>query len=521
MNRTPKRRLSRRATLDSHAAETALSLVLAMFSRLMMHYLIARTRAAHSCCCTCRVLSCNGRLEPRARTSRSVASRGRRGALTVLHLMVAASCAAVLLLTAASASADSRKRDVPNYTGLRETTSAGDALIWIPRIALSPLYLVSEYGVRRPLGFLISEAERAKLPQFLYSLFFFGPDREAALLPVAFVDFGFYPSVGLYFFWKDELRIRAATWGADWLSGSISGRLKIAPDTALVLHATGTRRPEYRYFGVGADSRRADATRYGASRYEVGAKLELKLGGLSIFSVDMGFRRVHFHRGEGFDGDPRLDDQIARGRVSAPAGYVAGYGLLYNRVALVLDSRAPRPASQSGVRFELQGELMSRVLPRAAASFARYGATAGASWDIGHTGRVLSFAVSALFVDPVQGGEAVPFTELAALGGDDRMRGFQPGRLFGRSSAVVSLRYRWPIAVWLDGSLQLAAGNVFDAQLRDLSPNRLRLSGAIGVESTGAPDSSLEILLGAGTETFAQGTQISSVRAIVGTNHGF
>jgi len=441
--------------------------------------------------------------------------------------MLRRSLIVISLLMAAPALAEQPKRSVPSYSGLKETSSTRDALLWIPRVALSPLYLVSEFGVRRPLGYLISEAERAHLPQFLYGLFFFGPDHKAALLPIAFVDFGFYPSAGLYFFWKDlpregdELRIRAATWGERWLSGSISQRLRLSAETDLVLHATGTRRPDYRYFGVGADSRKQDATRYGASRYELGATLSVELGGLSTFSAGAGYRRVHFHRGQGFDDDPRLDDEIARGTVRAPAGYAEGYSLLYCRAALALDSRRPRPASQSGVRVELDGELMSRVAPRADASFVRYSTSTAGFWDIADSGRVLSLSVSMMFVDPLQSGQEVPFTELAALGGDGRMRGFQPGRLYGRSSVVASVRYRWPIWIWLDGSIQIAAGNVFDAHLQDFSFDRLRLSGAIGVESVGAPDSSFELLLGAGTETFAQGTQISSIRLIAGTNHGF
>jgi hypothetical protein len=101
------------------------------------------------------------------------------------------------------------------------------------------------------------------------------------------------------------------------------------------------------------------------------------------------------------------------------------------------------------------------------------------------------------------------------------MRGFVPGRLLGRSSAVATLRYRWPIWIWLDGSIQLATGNVFDAHLSGFQAKLLRLSAAIGVESVGSPDSSVELLLGAGTETFEHGTQVTSLRLVVGSNHGF
>jgi hypothetical protein len=133
----------------------------------------------------------------------------------------------------------------------------------------------------------------------------------------------------------------------------------------------------------------------------------------------------------------------------------------------------------------------------------------------------VSLSVALSFVDPLTPGAPVPFTELAAIGGGELMRGFTPGRLLGRSAAVATLRYRWPIWVWLDGSIQIATGNVFDAHLSNFDLALLRLSGAIGIESVGSPDSSLELLIGAGTETFRHGTQVTSLRVILGSNHGF
>ena len=148
--------------------------------------------------------------------------------MTVRALRLAAAvlaCCASLAL-APSAHADA-KRQVPDYDGREEPTTPGDVLIWIPRIVLSPLYLVSEYVVRRPLGFLVAGAERANLPEILYDIFAFGPDHSFGIYPIAFIDFGFDPSVGLYFFWNDalaknnDLRLRASTWGEDWLAARL------------------------------------------------------------------------------------------------------------------------------------------------------------------------------------------------------------------------------------------------------------------------------------------------------------
>ncbi|MDP9151778.1 MAG: hypothetical protein M3O36_17785, partial [Myxococcota bacterium] len=82
-------------------------------------------------------------------------------------------------------------------------------------------------------------------------------------------------------------------------------------------------------------------------------------------------------------------------------------------------------------------------------------------------------------------------------------------------------RYRWPVAVWLDGSIQAAVGNVFGNRLNELTPDLLRFSGALGIESVGSTDGSIEALVGFGTETFRHGGQVDSVRFLVGTNRGF
>ena len=42
------------------------------------------------------------------------------------------------------------------------------------------------------------EMEKAEVPAALYDFFAFGPDHKAGFVPIAFVDFGFYPSVGVY-----------------------------------------------------------------------------------------------------------------------------------------------------------------------------------------------------------------------------------------------------------------------------------------------------------------------------------
>jgi hypothetical protein len=430
---------------------------------------------------------------------------------------------------AGSASADEpEKRELPDYDGREEETTAGDVLIWIPRIALSPLYVVSEYVVRRPIGFLVTEAERSQVPEFLYNLFTWGPDHSVGLIPIAFVDFGFDPSVGLYFFWDDaiiehhDLRFRVSTWGVDWLAARLTDRFQlvgVSDDTALIFETVAVNRPDYVFYGIGPRSFERDVSRYGALTQDVTLKLDHGFWRASRFTSTFGLRSVTFHRGN-YGDDPTVEEQVARRVFAEPEGFEAGYTLLYSQATIAIDSRRPRPASGSGFRLEGLVRHSGDVRDRSASGFVRYGGSAGGFLDLNDGGRVVSLSVTTMFVDPL-GRSTIPFNELATVGGDFSMRGFVPGRLYDRSAAFTTLRYRWPIWFLLDGSVQLAVGNVFGEHLNGLEAGMMRFSGAVGIESVGSPDSSLELLLGVGSETFDDGGQISSMRLVVGTNHGF
>ena len=96
------------------------------------------------------------------------------------------------------------------------------------------------------------------------------------------------------------------------------------------------------------------------------------------------------------------------------------------------------------------------------------------------------------------------------------MQGFYPGRMVGRSGAVGTLRYSWPIGPWVSGSLQAAVGNVFGDHLDGFDTKLLRFSGAFGLQTDSSPDSNFDVVIGFGTETFEHGAQIDSIRVALG-----
>jgi len=404
---------------------------------------------------------------------------------------------------------------VPDYEGRGPApTTAGDVAIWVPRIVLSPLYFTSEFLIRRPLGALISGAERANLPTILYNFFTFGPDNKAGFAPIAFIDFGFNPSVGIYFFWDD-----AFFDGSDWLAGLLTERIHFHKKDSLTLAVSAVRRPDHTFFGLGPRTLQSDISRYGEDRIEGSALLDLALWRASRVQTGIGVRDVSLYNGH-YGDDPSLGRQVDAGVFPLPYGFDRGYTAEYNHVLAALDSRRPRPEPGSGVRVEVEAEQGNDLRRSPGSGWIRYGATAGGFVDLNDHGRVMSLSATALFADPL-GDQPIPFTELVSLGGSGPMRGFYPRRLVDRSAAVATVRYRWPIWVWLDGSIQAAVGNAFGTHLNEFRSRLLRFSGALGVESVGSPDSSFELLVGLGTETIEHGGQVDSVRVVLGTNHGF
>jgi hypothetical protein len=443
-----------------------------------------------------------------------------------VRAMLGVAALAALASTATGAHASEPKREVPDYDGRGgEPTTPGDAALWVPRIALAPAYVVSEFVLRRPLGALITAAEKGNVPKVLYDFFAFGPDHKAGFAPIAFIDFGFNPSVGAYLFWDDagfdghDLRFHGSTWGGDWVAGVLTERFRFHAKDSLTLNFTGIRRPDLLYFGTGAESLGASQSRYAMDKLEAAALLDVHLWRASRVQAGMGFVSTSFFDGH-FHEDPNIDQGVQRGFYPRPPGFDRGYTAEKNTLMVAFDNRLPHPAPGSGVRLEAQAEQASDVRRNPGQGWLKYGGTIAGYHDLNDHGRVVSLAATTLFADPLAG-EAVPFTELVALGGSGPLRGFLPGRLLGRSGATLVARYRWPIWAFVDGSLQAGVGNVFDEHLRDFKPALLRFSSAIGIETVGSPDSSLEILFGVGTETFDHGGQVDSVRFVLGTNRGF
>ncbi|XXT16642.1 BamA/TamA family outer membrane protein [Sorangium sp. So ce429] len=424
----------------------------------------------------------------------------------------------------AAVQAPSARRPVPDYDGRPdEGTSAGDVLLWVPRVVFYPAYLVSEYLVRRPLGYLTVAAEQGEWIEDLKDIFTFGPNNNIGVVPTALFDFGFRASVGVYFFYDDlffpgnELRLHAATGGLDWLRLTIADRVPLDGRAYVKLRGEADTRPDWLFAGIGPRTLERDSARYSAKSLQGSLTLHADFDAFSFVEAYTGAKTVEF---DDICCEPTVGWRVANGRYPLPPSFDTGFTAYRIGAHAALDSRRPRPARGHGVRMELFGEHAADLERPLQSRWVRYGGSLGGFVDLTGHDRIVSLALWAAFADPL-GVAEVPFTELAPLGGDLPMRGFREGRLRGRSAAAATLEYRYPIWAFVDGTVQVAAGNVFSEHLSDFELDLLRMSFVLGLRTSSSRDHSFDLLVGTATETFEQGARPEDLRFMIGTSRGF
>ncbi|MDP9000537.1 MAG: hypothetical protein M3O46_10545, partial [Myxococcota bacterium] len=211
-----------------------------------------------------------------------------------------------------TAQVPSPKRPLPDYEGRGPApTTAGDVAIWVPRIIVSPIYFTTEFLIRRPLGAVVSAAERANLPTILYNFFTFGPEHKAGFAPIAFIDFGFNPSFGVYVFWDDagfkgnDFRLHLEGWSSDWLAGSLTERIHFYEKDTLTFRLSAIRRPDHVFYGIGPNTLESDRSRHGEEKLDGSAHVDFALWRSSRVQAGIGVRSVSLYHGH-YGHDPSL-----------------------------------------------------------------------------------------------------------------------------------------------------------------------------------------------------------------------
>lgn len=468
----------------------------------------------------------------------------RSMARPLCRALAATLAAAALVATApptdARAPAPPPKRAVPDYDGRGdEPTTPRDVLLWVPRIAVSPLYAVSEYVLRRPLVFLLTEAERKSWPEKIADFLRFGPNDNAIIYPTLVLDFGFRANGGLVLKWRDigerhqRLSVKAATGGPRWFSAGASYGLPLRRGGRFGLDFGFITRPDHKFHGLGdaagdpsggrpeLSSEGREAT-YGATHLEGGLSLGKSFLERSDVASSTTVRWVHFQRpSRTCCGQTSIAQRVAEGAYDLPPGFASGYLVLEQRLGFHFDTRPPRPEPGGGVELSPYATL-GLDLRRAGSdslSWVEYGGSISGHVDVAGHYRILSLQVTALFVDPL-GGE-VPFTEYVDASSDGPLVGFGPGHLLGRSLGAVKLEYRWPVWLFVDGTVHVAVGNVFGEHFDGIDLRDLRMSAGLGMRAASSGDIPFTLMLALGSSRLGDRFAVDSVRFVLGTTGGF
>lgn len=447
------------------------------------------------------------------------------------------------------------KRQAQDYDGREDVTTTAEDALWVPRIILFPVYIVVETFVRLPLGAITVAVEQNDVIGELENFFTFGPDNNIGIVPTAFVDFGFRPSVGLYMFWNDfiaegnDLRVSLGFGGQDYLRAGVANRIPI--DTPIgteraksyvQLEFNALRRSDLSFWGIGPRTDADDEGGYSVRTYGGGARAHIEPWRGTFVETWVTARATVTGAGDCPDqisiieGDsytrycstPTIRSNIQTGVYEAPPHYGRPYTTVKSGIRGVLDSRDERPAPGHGVAIDVNGELVTDVEEPKLGAWINYGATLAGFVDLTETQRVLSLTIAARFQDELNDKTTIPFTELVGskhiedVPDLDVLRGFLPGRLLGSSAISATLEYRWPIWAFIDGTLQAGVGNTFDEpHLEDFDPELLRFSFVGGLRSPNHRDHSFNLLVGFGTDPFIDGGAPSSFRFLIGGTTGF
>lgn len=415
-----------------------------------------------------------------------------------------------------------QQRPLPDYDGRApEPPKAGEVLIWIPRVLLGPIHAALEILLRRPLVGLITVAEEHHLIEHAKRLFTWD-DGRAGLVPTFFYVFGLRPSAGLTFYWDDlglpghRIGVQTGFWD-DKQQVAISDALEVFADRSATLEAEVLyqNRPDREFYGLGWRAPQADKSHYRISLWQAAVGLRARLGGLDRVGGRLFYRHAGFSPGE----KPGIESRHAAAEL---AGYRTGYDLLGATLDIELDTRSPARDWTPGTGLRLEGwttAAFDPTLPERA--LLRWGVELAGFLDLSGVNHVLGMRLTTVLAEPL--GEApIPFHELPALGGLERMRGFREGRMRGASTVVLTFNYRYPIWAYLDANLFVGSGNAFGPYLAGFSFERLRLVGGLGLRSNTSRKVSFDLMLAFGTSPFAADPfGIDDVHFVAGINRGF
>ncbi len=431
-------------------------------------------------------------------------------------------------------------RETPDYDAREDDrASPAEVALWVPRIALFPLHLVFEYGVRRPLGAGVSLFERKGLFDLGLDHVYEPGGPSLELSPIIKLKSDRADILGMSFVYRgafdDRLDLGFDFAGFPKRNFLVRSHLKrhfLRHDLALAFNLETQFRDDHAFWRLGPDVQTDTAARYASHETWAYLRLESKAdkrkwgGHLDVGFTDNVLRcSPNVERDLcGPDGIDETSDDRHNLESDDLAPFLQDYTLVRARTQLHWDTRKASGEGE-GVRLELMGGWARSIgLNASRLHFASYGGELSGFWNVfGFEGHTLGVRLRTEMLHPLGEGR-IPVPELPLLGGDETMRGFPDEQFRGLSTATATLDYRYPIWSFLNGVVLAEVGNAFGRHFQDFDPGLLRGTLGVGFQSFGviADHTSFNFTFGVGTTPFrAEEFGIDSVEINAGTTWGF
>ena len=405
-------------------------------------------------------------------------------------------------LTEPSAKPD-QQRPLPDYDNRAdEGADVGDGLLWVPRVVFFPVRVVTEYVIRRPLVWTITRMEEHYVIERFIDALTFG---DIAIFPRFFLDFGVRPSAGLSVLWDNfivddnKLELGFGFGGVDWISATLDDTFMALHDDSMELNFGGSflQRPDFVFYGVGADTRNDQERQYFTRTGEGHFGMRAFLSGLNRVNFGLRFQSTEFDLGRGDDTTVKPEQALDENGDPSEVFDFEDYLWLEAKLGFEADTRDPDTEYSVGSGLRLEGFTSYALNPGDTDQQAlRLGGEAAGFWDITGHGHTLALRGYTEVLLRVGSDAPLPITELISLGGEEVMRSALADRFLGESAFELSLDYRWPVWVLFDAVLYVNWGNAYEGLFEGFDAEQTFLGGGFGFRSTFSREFSLHALFG-------------------------
>jgi outer membrane protein assembly factor BamA len=271
---------------------------------------------------------------------------------------------------------------------------------------------------------------------------------------------------------------RGTVSGAFMFDGELQmNRLRRAADTFVNVYTKYERSPHMEFYGLGADSRKEDRTRYLLNTASVDVRAGYRFSRALNAGLDLGYGGVHTGPASSDDVpsiETKFDPTTAPGLFDNSRFFSWGAFAGYDTRDL---PRGPRKGGFYGIEVGRyvdvdEGTYTHRQLNVEGQHFFPYV----------NEQRVVAVMVKARFSYAGDGDRVVPFYLQPKLGGNYELRGFNQYRFHDNNAVMAALEHRWYAFSGLEMALFVDAGKTVPEK-GNVDLSKLNYSGGVGLRA--------------------------------------